>query len=52
MPPIENARGFKGDKEITKTVVEKDDRGNTVESEYNKDGVCLRTRMVKWSDEK
>ena len=49
---IENARGFKGDKTIMTTKIEEDDRGNTILSEYNAQGVCLRVKIVKWATEK
>lgn len=49
MYPIENARGFKGDKTIVKTETVIDKEGNTVEYQYNADGVCLVARIVKFA---
>lgn len=46
---VENARGYKGDKTITKTVVEKDKNGNTVEYQYNSEGICLVATVLKWA---
>lgn len=46
---IENARGYKGDKTIAKTVVEKDENGNTVEYQYNSDGICLVATVLEWA---
>lgn len=46
---VENARGYKGDKTITKTVVEKDKNGNTVEYQYNSDGICLVATVLEWA---
>lgn len=46
MPPIENARGFKGDKEIVRIERERNEDGVLVEYQYNKDGYCLVARMV------
>lgn len=47
MYQIENARGFKGDKTIVKTETEVDKEGNTIEYQYNAEGVCLVARIVK-----
>ena len=46
---VENARGYKGNKAIAKTVVEKDEKGNTVQYQYNKDGVCLVAKVLEWA---
>lgn len=46
---VENARGYKGDKTIAKTVVEKDENGDTVEYQYNSDGICLVTTVLEWA---
>lgn len=46
---IENARGFKGDKDIVKIERVKDDKGNLVEYQYNKDGICLVASVIEWS---
>ena len=47
---IENARGFKGDNNIVKVEQVLDDKGNLIENQYNKDGYCLVTRIVKWAE--
>ena len=44
---VENARGYKGDKTIAKTVIEKDENGNTVEYQYNGDGMCLVAKVLE-----
>ena len=49
---VENARGYKGDKTITKTVIEKDENGNTVEYQYNNEGVCLVAKVLEWAQQK
>ena len=49
---VENARGYKGDKTIAKTVVEKDEKGNTVEYQYNSEGVCLVAKVLEWAQQK
>lgn len=46
---VENARGYKGDKAIAKTVVEKDEKGNTVEYQYNSEGICLVAKVLEWA---
>ena len=46
---IENARGFKGDKEIVRVERERDNKGNLIENSYNRDGVCLITRVIEWA---
>lgn len=48
MLPIENARGFKGDKKIVEVKRERDDKGNLVEYQYNKDGFCLVAKVIEW----
>ena len=49
---VENARGYKGDKAIAKTVVEKDEKGNTVEYQYNSEGICLVATVLEWAQQK
>ena len=49
---VENARGYKGDKAIAKTVVKKDKNGNTVEYQYNSDGICLVAKVLEWAQQK
>lgn len=46
---VENARGYKGDKNTARKVVEKDENGNTVEYQYNSDGVCLVAKVLEWA---
>lgn len=46
---VENARGYKGDKAIAKTVVKKDENGNTVEYQYNGEGICLVATVLEWA---
>lgn len=46
---VENARGYKGDKTIAKTVIEKDEKGNTVEYQYNSEGMCLVAKVLEWA---
>ena len=46
---VENARGYKGDKAIAKKVIEKDENGNTVEYQYNGDGMCLVAKVLEWA---
>lgn len=51
MPPIENARGFKGDKEIVRIERERNANGDLVEFQYNKDGYCLVAKIVMGDDD-
>jgi len=50
MYQIENARGFKGDNTIVKTETEVDKEGNTIEYQYNAEGVCLVARIINRED--